>query len=146
MIPPDQEIYEVEKRIAERRQRVETVFRETGRQSVRALTSPWALGAAALLGFVVAGGVRLRHRDSAHVAPSTKTAAQAGTISSIAMAAATWFIKSQFGSPVEMARFFIDKVRARKGKPSMATAPTLRPASGVPDRLRPRRREATTAG
>jgi hypothetical protein len=145
MIPPDQEIYEVEKRIAERRQRVESVFRETGRQTVRALTSPWALGAAALLGFVIAGGVRLRHGDT-HVDPSTKKAATASTLTSIAMAAATWFIKSQFGSPVEMARFFIDKVRAKKGRPAMPAAPTMRTASGVPDRLRPRRREATTAG
>jgi hypothetical protein len=60
------------------------------------------------------------------------------------MAAATWFIRSQFGSPVDMARFFIDKVKSRK-----QAAPPLpaRPApSAVPDRLRPRRREATTAG
>lgn len=145
MIPPDQEIYEVEKRIAERRQRVEAAFKATGRQSVRALTSPWALGAAALVGFVIAGGVRLRHRDT-HLDPSTKKAAKASTVSSIAMAAATWFIKSQFGSPVEMARFFVSKIRSRKA-PAAAAAP-----SAVPDRLKPRRdtlrqsrREATTA-
>ena len=144
MIPPDQEIYEVEKRIAERRQRVEAAFKATGRQAVRALSSPWALGAAALAGFLLAGGLRaLRHRDT-HVDPSTKKAAKASTISSLAMAAATWFIRSQFGSPVDMARFFIDKVKSRK-----QAAPPLpaRPApSAVPDRLRPRRREATTAG
>lgn len=139
MIPPDQEIYEVEKRIAERRTRVEAAFKATGRQTVRALTSPWALGAAALAGFLVAGGLRLRHRHDTHVDPSTKKAAKASTISSIAMAGLTWFIKSQFGSPVEMARFFIDKVKSRKAPPR-AVAP-----SGVPDRLRPRRREATTA-
>ena len=145
MIPPDEEIYEVEKRIAERRQRVEAAFKATGRQSVRALTSPWALGAAALVGFVIAGGVRLRHRDT-RLDPSTKKAAKASTVSSIAMAAATWFIKSQFGSPVEMARFFVSKIKSRNARPP-ATA-----SSGVPDRLRPRRdtlrqsrREATTA-
>ena len=144
MIPPDQEIYEVEKRIADRRQRVEAAFKATGRQAVRALSSPWALGAAALAGFLLAGGLRaMRHRQT-HADPSTKKAAKAGTISSIAMAAATWFIKSQFGSPVDMARFFIDKVKSRK-----APSPKLRayaPPSAVPDRLKPRRREATTAG
>jgi hypothetical protein len=139
MIPPDQEIYEVEKRIAERRTRVEAAFKATGRQTLRALTSPWALGAAALAGFLVAGGLRLRHRHDTHLDPGTKKAAKAGTISSIAMAGLTWFIKSQFGSPVEMARFFIGKLKSRKEKPR-AVAP-----SGVPDRLRPRRREATTA-
>lgn len=145
MIPPDQEIYEVEKRIADRRRRVEDAFKATGRQAVRALSSPWALGAAALAGFLLAGGLRALRRRETHVDASTKKAAKASTISSIAMAAATWFIKSQFGSPVDMARFFIDKARSRK--PAAAPSPAKRPASsGVPDRLRPRRREATTAG
>ncbi len=143
MIPPDQEIYEVEKRIADRRQRVEAAFKATGRQAVRALSSPWALGAAALAGFLLAGGLRaMRHRP-AHVDPGTKKAAKASTISSIAMAAATWFIKSQFGSPVDMARFFIDKVKSRKAPPKLQART---PPSAVPDRLKPRRREATTAG
>lgn len=139
MIPPDQEIYEVEKRIAERRQRVEAAFKATGRQAVRALTSPWALAAAALGGFLVAGGLRLRHRHDPRVDPSTKKAAKASTISSVAMAAATWFIKSQFGSPVEMARFFLGKVKAHKAQKAPSPA-----SSSIPDRLRPRRREATT--
>ena len=137
MIPPDQEIYEVEKRIAERRTRVEAAFQASGRQTLRALTSPWALGAAALAGFLIAGGARLRHSHAdAHLDPSTKKAAKASTISSVAMAAATWFIKSQFGSPVDMARFFIAKVKSRK-QPAQASSP-------VPDRLCARR-EATTA-
>ena len=147
MIPPDQEIYEVEKRIAERRSRVETAFKASGRQAVRSLTSPWALGAAALLGFLVAGGMRLRARDS-YVDPGTKKAAKASTISSIAMAAATWFVKSQFGSPVEMARFFVSKIKSRKAEPAVPAS------SGVPDKMRPSldrlrrpsRREATTVG
>lgn len=137
MIPPDQEIYEVEKRIAERRTRVESAFKATGRQTLRALTSPWALGGAALAGFLIAGGVRLRHPHvDTQLDPSTKKAAKASTISSVAMAAATWFIKSQFGSPVDMARFFIGKVRSGK-QPAQASSPP-------PDRLRTRR-EATTA-
>ena len=137
MIPPDQEIYEVEKRIAERRTRVEAAFQATGRQTLRALTSPWALGGAALAGFLIAGGARLRHSHAdTHLDPSTRKAAKASTISSVAMAAATWFIKSQFGSPVDMARFVIDRVKSRK-QPARASSP-------VPDRLRARR-EATTA-
>ena len=148
MIPPDQEIYEVEKRIAERRQRVESAFKATGRQAVRSLSSPWAIGAAALAGFVLAGGLRaLRHKGT-HVDPGTKKAAKASTVSSLAMAAATWFIKSQFGSPVDMARFVLGKVKSRKEKAPARAAP-----SAVPDRLRPgaptlrpKRRQATTVG
>jgi hypothetical protein len=148
MIPPDEEIYEVEKRIAERRSRVEAAFKATGRQTLRALSSPWALAAAGIAGFVLAGGLRhLRKRD-AHVAPSTAKAAKASTASSIALAAATWLIKSQFGSPLEMARFFIDKVRSRKpeGAPAQRLPAAPPRSSGVPDRLRPKRRQATTAG
>ena len=117
MIPPDKEIYEVEKRIAERRHRVERAARDTGRQALRALTSPWALAGAAVLGFLAAGGVPRRHHDM-HVDPSTKKAAKASTVTSIAAAAATWFIKSQFGSPVQMAQFFLSKMKSRQKAPS----------------------------
>ncbi len=148
MIPPDQEIYEVEKRIAERRQRVEAAFRATGRQSLRALSSPWALAAAALAGFLIAGGLRkVRHRNT-QVEAGTRKAPKASKMSSIAMAGATWFIKSQFGSPVDMARFFLDKVKWRKVTKRTAHYPAVGappPASGVPDRLRPKRQQATTA-
>ena len=137
MIPPDQEIYEVEKRIAERRSRVEAAFKATGRQTLRALSSPWALGAAALAGFLLAGGLRHMRRRDTQVDPGTKKAAKASALSSVAMAAATWFVKSQFGSPVDMARFFLEKAKSRKQPPRSAP-------SGVPDRLRPRRRQATT--
>ena len=118
MIPPDQEIYEVEKRIAQRRNRVEAVARATGQQVLRTLASPWALAGAAILGFIAAGGTRQRHyyverrRDS-----GTKNAAKAGGMTSVAMAAATWLIRSQFGSPVGMAKYFLDKVKRQRASP-----------------------------
>jgi len=62
MIPPDQEIYEVEKRIAERRHRVEAAARSAGRQALRTLGSPWVLAGAAALGFLAVGGVRRKHQ------------------------------------------------------------------------------------
>ena len=150
MIPPDQEIYEVEKRIAERRSRVEAAFKATGRQTLRALSSPWALAAAGIAGFLLAGGLRhIRRRDS-HVEPSKKAAGKASTMSSIAMAGATWLIKSQFGSPLDMARFFIDKAKSRRqdkeSRPAQRLPATPPRSSGVPDRLRPKRRQATTVG
>jgi hypothetical protein len=148
MIPPDQEIYEVEKRIAERRARVEAAFKATGRQTLRALSSPWALAVAGIAGFLLAGGLRHIRQRGTHVDSSAKKAAKASTLSSIAMAGATWFIKSQFGSPVDMARFFIDKVKSRKqaSAPAQRLPDTPPRSSGVPDRLRPKRRQATTVG
>jgi hypothetical protein len=120
MIPPDAEIYEVEKRIAERRHRVEAVARQSARAALNALTSPWTLGAAAVIGFVVAGGIRRRHHAGQQRVDrrrESKKAAKAGGIASVAMAAATWIIRSQFGSPMQMAQFFISKVRKQPPQP-----------------------------
>ena len=113
MIPPDQEIYEVEKRIAERRQRVQQTARQTGRATLRALTSPGALAGAAVLGFIVAGGWQRRHehKPEHHMSYSDKKAAKAGIWSGLGMSVLTWFIKSQFGGPVDMARFFLAKLK-----------------------------------
>ena len=114
MIPPDQEIYDVEKRIAGRRERVERATRDGGRQAMRALTSPWALAGAALLGFLVAGGFRgdadPRHYERRRT-DKGGSAAKAGGAASVAMAAASWLIKSQFGSPLAMAQFFLSKLK-----------------------------------
>ena len=121
MIPPDREIYDVEKRIAERRHRVEAVTRAAARQALHALTSPWALAGAAALGFMVASGVQRRQQNHAHVDPQTKKAVKAGGIASVAMAAATWLIKSQFGSPVQMAQFFVSKVKKQPPQPVRAS-------------------------
>ena len=118
MIPPDREIYEVEKRIAERRERVERATREGARGALRALTSPWALAGAAVIGFLAAGGLRRDPREERHherrKSDKGATAAKAGGFASLAMAAATWFIKSQFGSPVAMAQFFLSKMKQPK--------------------------------
>jgi hypothetical protein len=123
MIPPDQEIYEVEKRIAARRHRVEHAARETGRQALKALTSPWALAGAAAIGFFVAGGLRKDPREERHherrKSDKGAKAAKAGGLASLGMAAATWVIKSQFGSPLAMAQYFL----ARMKKPAASPRP-----------------------
>lgn len=122
MIPPDQEIYEVEKRIAARRHRVESCARDSGRAALKAMASPWVLAGAAAVGFLIAGGMRKDPREDRHFerrkSDKGKTAAKAGGLASIGMAAASWIIKSQFGSPVAMAQFFLAKM---KKKPSLQT-------------------------
>src|SRR5438270_8291542 len=111
MIPPDQEIYQVEQRIADRRHRVEAAARTAGRQALRTLGSPWVLAGAAALGFIVAGGVRRRHEHAPALSRETKEKAKSGALASLVMAGATWFIKAQFGSPVAMAQYFLAKMR-----------------------------------
>jgi hypothetical protein len=112
MIPPDQDIYEVEKRIAERRHRVEAAARTAGRQALRTLGSPWVLAGAAVLGFLAAGGIKRKHEQSGpRLSRDTKEKAKGGVLASLAMAGITWFIKAQFGSPVAMAQYFLTKIR-----------------------------------
>ena len=124
MIPPDQEIYEVEKRIAERRHRVEAFAKQTGRSAMRALTSPWALAGAAVIGFLAAGGIQRRHSQPEHrMSRSDKKAAKASAFSGLAMTALTWFIKSQFGSPVAMAQWFLAKLQKQPDPRARATSP-----------------------
>jgi Na+/proline symporter len=117
MIPPDREIYEVESRIAERRHRVEAVARQSGQAALRALTSPWAIAGAAVLGFVAAGGIMRRQEHKASLSREQKKAAKVGGIASVAMAAATWIIKAQFGSPAALAQFVMSKVRKQPPQP-----------------------------
>jgi hypothetical protein len=144
MIPPDQEIYEVEKRIAERRQRVEAFAKQTGRSTLRALTSPWALAGAAVIGFLAAGGMMRKHEqshsgfmsDRRKMSPSDKKAAKASAFSGLAMTALTWLIKSQFGSPVAMAQWFLAKLHKEPDPRKVPSPrPSARDASGRNDRV-----------
>jgi len=117
MIPPDQEIYDVEQRIAERRHRVEAVARQSAQAALKTLTSPWVLGGAAVLGFLAASGIQRRHAHRASMSPQEKKAAKVGGIASVAMAAATWLIKAQFGSPAALAQFLVSKVKKQSPQP-----------------------------
>jgi hypothetical protein len=59
-------------------------------------------------------------RPERHMSYSDKKAAKASVWSGLGMTALTWFIKSQFGGPVDMARFFLAKM---KKDPRPATSP-----------------------
>ena len=122
MIPPDEEIYEVERRIAERRHRVEAIARQSGQAALRALTSPWAIAGAAVLGFLAAGGMMRRHEHRVSLSSQQKKAAKVGGIASIAMAAASWIIKAQFGSPAALAHFVVSKVKREPPQPVRASS------------------------
>ena len=121
MIPPDQEIYDVELRIAERRHRVEAVARQTGHAALRALTSPLALAGAAALGFLAASGFMRRREHRAAMPRDRRKAAKVGGIASLAMAAASWIIKAQFGSPAALAHFVMSKVKRQPPQPVRAS-------------------------
>ena len=72
---------------------------------------------AAVLGFLAASGIQRRHAHRAAMSPQEKKAAKVGGIASVAMAAATWLIKAQFGSPAALAQFVVSKVKKQPPQP-----------------------------
>lgn len=117
MIPPDQEIYEVEQRIAARRSQVKRRGRETAQRAMHALASPAALIGAAALGFFAAGAVAKRRRKPEH--PERRKsdhmkAAKATGLAGILLPAAMWLVRAQWGSPVAAAQAILQKLHSRK--------------------------------
>ena len=117
MIPPDNEIFEVEQRIAGRRAQLARHSREAGRRTLQALASPAALIGAAALGFFVAGGLARRRQEPPHPerrkSDHTK-AAKATGLAGVLVPAAMWFVRAQWGSPVKLAQVMLEKFQRRK--------------------------------
>jgi hypothetical protein len=124
VIPPDQEIYQVEQRIALRRAQVSRHTREARMRAMHALASPWALGAAAGLGFLAAYTFTRKQQKPKHPerrkSDHTK-AAKATGLAGLLMPIAMWMVKAQFGSPVGAAQALLEKWNKRKASPSLAS-------------------------
>jgi hypothetical protein len=122
MIPPDHEIFEVERRIALRRSQLARHSKEAGTRAMRALASPWALGAAALVGFLAAGGLSRKPKEPPHPERRKEDhlkAAKATGVAGMMMPVAMWLIRMKWGSPVAAAQAAIGKIQQRKkSKPS----------------------------
>jgi len=96
----ENEIMEVEQRLAQRRLKVELLARATGRRAVHSLVSPAGLLGAAAIGFIAVAGVMRRPH---HVRKSGK----GGILGSLAGLAATMgfqLLRAQFGSPAQIAQ------------------------------------------
>ena len=121
MIPPEQEIYEVEQRLALRRSQVVRNSKDAGRRAMQALASPAALIGAAALGFFVAAAVAKREQKPKHPerrkSDHTK-AAKATGLAGILLPAAMWLVKAQWGSPVAAAQAVLQKFQNRKATAS----------------------------
>jgi hypothetical protein len=126
MIPPDQEIYEVEQRIALRRSQVTRHAREASNRALQTLASPAALAAAALLGFLAAGGIARRVKRPSHPerrkSDHLKAAKATGFVGALTTAA-MWFIRAQYGSPAQLAQSLLKKYQSRK--PAASSRPDI---------------------
>ena len=132
----DDEIYEVEERLARRRVELPRLARATRRNAMHKLASPTGLAAAAALGFLAGGGLR-RKNGRAQAEPRwVKVDPQAQktkgiAIGSLAMSAAIALIKAQFGSPFGMAQAVLAKIQSRRAPAAQPVALRRPPATGV---------------
>lgn len=114
----DAEIFEVEQRLHRREASLKSGTRELKSRSVKALMSPVTIAGAVALGFLVAGGVGRRKAKDKRTPEERREARdekQGFAVGSLAMAAATWLIRSQFGGPVGLAHYVLSKFQGNKG-------------------------------
>ena len=121
MIPPDQEIFEVEKRIALRRAQLKRHASEARTRGTQALASPIALIAAAGIGFLLANSFARRKKEPPH--PERRKsdhlkAAKATGFAGLLSTGAMWLIKAKYGSPVNAAQALLRKFSSRKAPTS----------------------------
>ena len=125
----DDEIVQIENRIAGRKQQISYAGRATGKRTLDVLASPVTIAGALALGFAVGGGLgRKREKPPARRADDRTSKAKASGIAGLALSGAMWFVKQQFGGPVGLARFLVDKFQHRG-------APREYPAREFPPRV-----------
>ena len=121
MIPPDSEIFEVERRIALRRAQFRARARETSARARQALASPAALIGALAIGFIAARTLAGRQRKPPQPGRRKSDharAARAGGMVGLVLPAAMWFVRAQWGSPVRAAQALLEKMNMRKNATS----------------------------
>ena len=110
----DQEIYEIEQRLHLREAELKDTAEALKHRTMKGLMSPLSIVGAVGLGFVVAGSLGRRKASKQTVSPETKEQTKGFALGSVLMTGAMWFVRQQFGGPVGLARFVVDKVRHRK--------------------------------
>jgi hypothetical protein len=115
----DQEIHELEQRIAQRRHAVEYLAHVTKQRTIKAVLSPVGLLSAAGVGFLATLGIARRH----HPVPA-KAVGKGGRIAGIASVLASVafaMLRAQFGSPAQMAQTLLSKFQKSRQPASRRT-------------------------
>jgi hypothetical protein len=121
MIPPDNEIFELEQRIAAHRAQMKRHAQEAKARALHKMASPGALIAAAALGFLAAKALARRNQTPPH--PERRKsdhlkAAKATGLAGMVLPAAMWLVRAQWGSPVRAAEALLQKMSGRKARVS----------------------------
>ena len=104
----DDEIHELEQRIAQRRHSVEYLAHVTKQRAIKAVVSPVGLLSAAGVGFLATLGLARRQHYAAPKAAVSKGGRIAG-IASVLASVAFAALRAQFGSPAQMAQLVLSK-------------------------------------
>ncbi|MCC6534760.1 MAG: hypothetical protein IT531_19620 [Burkholderiales bacterium] len=115
----DEEIHEVEDRIARERAALVEQAEDLGHTAVDAAVSPKGLLAAAAVGFVLGEMLKPRRPASA-AASSTRKLGWTGLLGSAALA----LLKSQYGSPLALSRSAWNYAAAQRARRSAMAAST----------------------
>ena len=127
----DEQILEVENRIARRRMAVELTTRAVWHRSVARLASPVSLAGAAALGFLAVAAV-FRRRPKIVERRTSARAPKWGSLLGLVASGAFTLLKSQYGGPVQMANALAGKIRAlRQGKNMPRRTVKSAPRSGA---------------
>jgi hypothetical protein len=107
---------------------------------MQALASPAALIGAAALGFFAAGGLSRRHKEPPH--PERRKsdhmkAAKATGLAGVLLPAAMWFVRAQWGSPVQAAQALLHKYQSKKKVVSPAAVSPRRDTRPMSSRMSP---------
>jgi hypothetical protein len=125
----DDEIVQIENRIAGRKTQLGRFGQATSRKALDGLASPVTLAGALALGFAVGGRLgRKKEKVPSRRSDDTAKKAKMAGIGGLALSGAMWFVKEQFGGPVGLARLLIEKFQQRG-------APREYPAREFPPRV-----------
>jgi hypothetical protein len=125
----DDEIVQIENRIAGRKTQITRVGRVAGQRGLEVLASPVTIAGALALGFAVGGGLgRKREKPPSRRSDDKSAKAKVSGIAGLALSGAMWFIKHQFGGPVGLANVLMEKFSHRN-------SPREYPAREFPPRV-----------
>jgi hypothetical protein len=127
----DDEIRQVESRIAGVRTGLRLNSKQAGRKALDGLASPVTLAVALALGFAAGGGLKRKRGDEPpqrRSSDTTRKAAAASGVAGLLMTGAMWFVRAQYGSPVGLAQAILAKF-------SKKHAPREYPAREFPPRV-----------
>jgi hypothetical protein len=114
-MPIDQEIHEIEQRMARRRHDVAQAARAAKERAVHKVVSPLGLAIAAAIGFLATAAFlrkpRVKVVERRH---SPRKAGKLAGAASLLMPVALGVLRSQFGGPGEMAQAVLSKVKKRQ--------------------------------